>query len=267
MNLLRPVQLKLARAETYARALADSIQNWTAANEFRARCELREGRLGFRLVLEDFDEAPPLDEWGLTTGDCVHNLRSALDNLAFALSRLVQDPPPRPRNISFPIYAEQRAFVERGKPRLAQMPAQAADLIERLQPFQRDGSAEQGTPEQDALVLLQGLNNADKHQVPLVTLIAPQTIGHAVELEFLNDEDAEANVPPDQTVWGGPLSSGVVLLEQRTTRPIAKVRGSFDSRAIVAIETDRGPLPAGATVRDLGYYTSLVVTQFRELFV
>ena len=61
MNFLRPVQLKLARAEAHARGLADSIQSWTTSNELRAHCELREERLGFRLVLEEFDEAPPLE--------------------------------------------------------------------------------------------------------------------------------------------------------------------------------------------------------------
>jgi hypothetical protein len=99
-----------------------------------------------------------------------------------------------------------------------------------------------------------------------VTLIAPETVGHSCEVEFLSEEDAEANVPPDQTVWAGPLSTGVGLVEHRTTRPIAKVRGKFDGQAIVAIETEHGPLPASATVRDLGYYTALVAAQFREFF-
>lgn len=62
------------------------------------------------------------------------------------------------------------------------------------------------------------------------------------------------------------MSTGVVLLEHRTTRPIAKVKGQFDGQAIVAIETERGPLPVGATVRDIGYYTALVVAQFRAFF-
>lgn len=185
MSFLRPVELKLARAEVHAKALADSIQSWTATNQLSARCELREARLGFRLVLQEFADVPPLEEWGLMTGDCVHNFQSALDNLAFALSRLVQDPPSRPREIAFPIFKDEQSFVQNGRRCLAQMRPDAADLIGKLQPFRRDGSPEQGAPEHDALVLLQQLNIDDKHRIPLVTLVAPKTIGHMCQVEFL----------------------------------------------------------------------------------
>ena len=87
-DLIRSVDLKLARADSQVGALADQISAWTSGNPISARCELREGRLGYRLILEHFVETAPLNDWGLLVGECGYNLRSALDNLAFALARL-----------------------------------------------------------------------------------------------------------------------------------------------------------------------------------
>ena len=172
-DLIRSVDLKLARADSQVRMLADQISGWTSRNPIRARVEYGEKRLGFRLIQEQFTEDAPLDDWGLLIGECVHNLRSALDNLAFALSRLRRDPPRNPGAIAFPIYCDKRQFKEHGIRKLNQMPDAAKTLIERLQPFQRNRSDVEGTPETDALVLLQWLNNADKHRVPALVFIAP----------------------------------------------------------------------------------------------
>ena len=146
------------------------------------------------------------------------------------------------------------------------MPVEAASLIERLQPFQRNRADVEGTPETDALVLLQWLNNTDKHRVPSVILIAPTEMTHSWEVQFSSDEDAKANEPPDTTVWFDALQPGVVLLEYRTNRPIAKVKGGFHGQAIVALQTihKRPSLPQ--TLGKLGYYTALIVAQFRDFF-
>ncbi len=265
-ELKRSVELKLSRAGQQAQALSASISSWGTQNPINADCTLLENRLGFRLILKEFQTPPPLDEWSLWLGECVHNLRSALDNLAFALARLRQDPPQRPNQIAFPIYEDRSKFQDRGCQNIDQLPRAAADLIEKLQPFQRDGSPTLGTPDRDALVLLQALNNTDKHRVPTLVLIAPSEITHEVGVTFYSDQDASVNVPPDTTVWAGPLSPGVVLLEWRTTKPIASVTGGVTAKAIVAIQRNEISLPVGTTLRALHGYTMLVVSQFNQFF-
>jgi hypothetical protein len=264
-DLIRSVDLKLARADFQVRTICDQISAWTSKNLISARCELREERLGFRLILEDFVEPPPLDDWGLFMGECVHNLRSALDNLAFALSRLRCDPPVKPRAIAFPIFNDKSQFEKRGRAKLGQMSTRAAKHIELLQPFQRDGSAAVGRPEDDALVLLQQLNNDDKHQVPTVVLLAPKETAHSFVVKFRSHADAKANEPPDATVWFDPLEPGVVLLDYRTNRPIERVHTAFLGKAIVAIQTAHRPA-VDITLRNLSKYTALVVEQFRRFF-
>jgi hypothetical protein len=267
-EFLRSVDLKLVRADYQVRAIADQISAWCCKNPITARCELRDKRLGFRLILEEFIETAPLDYWGLLVGECIHNLRSALDNLAFALARLQRDPPRDAAAIHFPIYQDRSAFGQSNRVgrSLDQMQPEAASLIEQFQPFQCDRPQVEGPPETDALVLLQWLNNADKHRVPSVVLVAPTEMNHSCAAQFYSDEDAQANVPPDVREWCDALKPGVVLLEQRTNRPIASVVGSFYVEAVVAIQTLDKPAHVVETLSKLSYYTALVVDRFREFF-
>ena len=199
-------------------------------------------------------------------GECIHNLRSALDNLAYALARLKTDPPTRPWTIYFPIFGEQGRFNNNGRASIAQLPPAAADAIERLQPFQRTGARQDGTPEQDLLLLLQALSNSDKHRVPSIVLIAPKKIDHLHAVEFRSEEEASLNVPPDVTAYGGPLSPGVVMAEMRTKHPIASVAARVEIAAVVALETEKGPENLGFILPALVTYTGMVVDQLRGFF-
>lgn len=265
-DLFRSVDLKLARADKQAKSPESCIGVWTSENSMRTKCILRDGRLGFRLVFEGFATPPAVDDWGLLLGECIHNLRSSLDNLAFALARLRRDPPERPNRIAFPIFENGQEFQANGLRTLDQLPGNAAELIERIQPFQRDGSSGIGTPDLDALLHLHQLNNADKHRVPPIALVAPTDIAHSIKVEFESDEDAAANVPPDTTVGVDPLKAGVLLLEYRTTRPVASVNGNFAGSAVVAVQTSTGFAPLGPHLLGINHYTRLVVDQFRHFF-
>ena len=265
-DFVRSVDLKLARARMQAKTLANSVSIWASENPIGGRCELRELRLGCRLIVEDLKKPSMVDEWGLLLGECIHNLRSSLDNLAFALARLRRAPPERPSKIAFPIFETRAEFERRGRANIDQLPDQAVALIELIQPFQRNGSIERDSPDLDALVHLQRLNNTDKHRIPTVVLIAPTNVAHSVQVEFSSEEDAVANTPPDTTLWAGPLEPGVVLLDYRTNRPIVSVKGRFDGQAVVAIQTPKGFEQVDTYVPGIAYYTGLVVEQFRPFF-
>ena len=264
--LVRSVDLKLARAQSQTKTLIDSISTWVSENPIGARCELQESRLGYRLTVEKFANPPVIDDWGLLFGECIHNLRSSLDNLAFALARTRRDPPEKPSRIAFPIFETRAEFEKRGRSNIDQLPEKAAALIELIQPFQRDGSAEHGSPDGDALIHLQRLNNVDKHRIPPIVLIAPTNTSHSFQVEFHSNEDAAANTPPDTTVWAGPIEPGVVLLDYKTTRPIASVKGRFEGHAIVAIHTSKGFERVDDYIQSITHYTGLVVDQFRCFF-
>src|ERR1700687_4171461 len=150
---LASVLLKIGRAREHASELTSSIRAWLERQPARGRAEFLPDRMGYRLVLEDFTVRPECSKWGLLIGDCVHNLRSSLDNLCFALARLKRDPPERPHRIQFPVFADAERF--RHDPRVAdtlsQLPAEVAGHIELWQPFRR---VDQFAIKADALNLL-----------------------------------------------------------------------------------------------------------------
>lgn len=133
--MLTSIDLKLKRADQHIQRLAKEIPEWSAKNPVKCNCVLNEGRLGFKLILDKFDEPSSLGDWALSAGECIHNLRSSLDNLAFALARIKQDPPPKPRAIKFPIYQEESQFNGQAKSTLDQLSTQASDLIKKYNHF------------------------------------------------------------------------------------------------------------------------------------
>jgi hypothetical protein len=189
-----------------------------------------------------------------------------LDNLAYALARLKQDPPENPKSIAFPIFCDQAEFNRKGRRSISQLPEAAASLIERLQPFQRNLPGGIGKAEEDLLLVLQLLNNLDKHQVPAIALLAPQEINFQASTEFQSEADAAENVPPNTEVWGGPLSPGVVLLEYKTTRPLAS--GSLDVKgsAIVKLVGLQDPVPLIPLAIGLHMYVDKVAQMFSNFF-
>jgi hypothetical protein len=97
----------------------------------------------------------------LLIGDCVHNLRQALDHLAYALAISVHqaDPPPNQHCTEWPIRNTPIA-LERGIANYVgakkRMPAGMYAAIDGLQPY-KGGNRE-------LLTLLHALDNRDKHR-------------------------------------------------------------------------------------------------------
>jgi hypothetical protein len=73
-------QLKIDRAKEHFAALDTEIRAWVGTNPMAIVKEKdAEGRR--HTVLAEIINPPPLNRWSLIAGDCVHNLRSALDSL------------------------------------------------------------------------------------------------------------------------------------------------------------------------------------------
>jgi hypothetical protein len=103
-------------------------------------------------------EPPPL-RWGVMLGECVHNLRSALDHLICQLTLL--DGGTINRRTQFPIVVESEerfeAVADKQIPGLSRM---HRAMVKRAQPY-RAGDRAWKHP----LAVLAGLSNADKHRL------------------------------------------------------------------------------------------------------
>ena len=192
------IHVKLARAEELWNELGASLAQFLEGAPYRSEgafdAETSEWVVRFRL-----DEEPPL-RWGILIGDVVHNLRSALDHLAWQLV-LVNGCEPT-RRTQFPIYCDEARFSGRGQAQIAGMADEDKATIEELQPFRQRSERER--PHE--LMVLQYLSNVDKHRVVHTTLV--QTAGSQFRIFGLEDISGIGQLAPQF----GALSDGAELV-------------------------------------------------------
>jgi hypothetical protein len=150
--------LKLRRAELHADALRIAILEYRQSGSFyveqKENAKLRTLDLTLRV-----NAPPPLEEWSLIFGDCIHNLRSALDHLAWQL-----DPKPD-RETEFPIFLEP---PHRWPPScVARMKSGAQTIIDGVQPHWETMHSRE--PQIHPLAAIHGLDIDDKHKIVIRT--------------------------------------------------------------------------------------------------
>jgi hypothetical protein len=128
-------------------------------------------------VFKSLGPAPPI-KWGILVGEFAHNLRSALDNLLWALIEHRGGTPTK--STQFPIYDDEASWDSK-KARKARAGVTTSDeiLLKEIQPFYmapRLGMV----PEWMALYHLRELNNSDKHRfvrgVYMITAPGPDAL-------------------------------------------------------------------------------------------
>jgi hypothetical protein len=144
---------------------------------WRARQEYDSNLGCLRFFVAEVEPMPP--RWGLLLADALHNVRCALDHIAWHLVAIGSSPPTRAadqRRVGFPIYDNPSGFANGVRTRIPGVsPAQEA-IVERHQPYQQGKGA--GT---HSLALLQELNNTDK-QRELRTLVAARGGNFRIDL-------------------------------------------------------------------------------------
>ena len=102
-------------------------------------------------------------------GDVLHNLRSALDHLAWHLvtSRSIE-PKATPSHIYFPIFETAQKYHANKMRKIQGMTKEAIQIIDAIEPYYKsdDGQIGQGTP----LWCLHTLNIQDKHKLLILQL-------------------------------------------------------------------------------------------------
>ncbi len=118
---------------------------------------------------------------GLMVGDCLHNFRATINNLAYTIA--TENNPAgltseERRAVSFPIADQRSDFRDaRSKGVIAKLPARAQARIQGMQPYKR-GKEAQGHP----LSVLKKLTDMDKHRtIPVVAWsVTPFAIDPAI---------------------------------------------------------------------------------------
>jgi hypothetical protein len=161
--------LKLARASYHLDSFEAKVREWRDEHTHRYESHF-DRESGKQFVYIRFPEPLPA-EFRLIIGDCLHNLRSALDNLAYELAVRHHGSSPLPgrfdRRSEFPIFGDREWTARERRNKIGCIHPRAQAIIKRLQPYNRGDKFAS-----DPLWKLHELSNMDKHRVPPITQMA-----------------------------------------------------------------------------------------------
>lgn len=220
VNFTTRGELKLARAVHLANELRGRIDEWSAAETLIARPhQVDERTVELRLILR---REPPIEEWGLILGDCLHNLRSMLDNVAWALATLDGAVPAQPTQVTFPVTDTETEW----RKRIASLESIPPDLLDRVRHTQPWVS---GVSRADSrLGILHSLDITDKHR----QLISSSVRFKRILMGALDFGDApllageEASLTYEMRNTPAELEDDAVIMTIRSSaRPLALASG------------------------------------------
>lgn len=166
---LTGAKLKIKRAKKHFKELETEINNFFANEPFKiVKQEARNGDLLYRVIISD--QIPV--EWSSIIGDIIHNLRSALDYLAWQL--VLQNGGTPGKNTYFPIGSSPKKYNNTVRGSLKGASKDAMELVKSLQPYPGGN---------DLLVQIHALDIHDKHRLNLIVGSAHRHILFTPKLE------------------------------------------------------------------------------------
>jgi hypothetical protein len=166
-----PWRLKQRQADTHLRRFADECAKYVrdANVGFAYETDPAAGTVTVRLQAD----AEPPSSLGATIGDVLHNLRSALDAVAWdACKRAGVLTPKQEKRVYFPLDTDPAKWTETAADKLPNLTASHVEVFEQLQPWYWDEQARKhgvevvSTAERHALARLNRLAKDDRHRVP-----------------------------------------------------------------------------------------------------
>lgn len=162
-------ELRLDRAFHHLQSLKAEVARWKEKRPYRVVNEGDADSVYKFVKVRVLEDPPPV--LGSIVGDCVHNLRSALDNLVYGLAESRNGgplPPEIENRPEFPVFRDRAKFLSKGKNRIRDIAPVAQTIIQGLQPYRR-GRVYWNDP----LWQLHELSNRDKHRLPFMMLLLP----------------------------------------------------------------------------------------------
>lgn len=244
---LTSCRLKIERADENIRNLRSEVAAFLESKQNDVVSEI-DPKTGHGLV-KFAGDLSAVRRFAVLSGEIVYHLRSSLDHLVW---RLITDPALRSIHSGFPIYSSDPrqatvpAPMRRYSRRIKGVSSTAAVIIERIQPY--NGT----TPANDPLVILNTLNNSDKHHELVLTFAR----AGVERLIFLDPDGVTRTLNVNEGMamrWLGELKHGAELI--RTIPVIGKMdmhpEIAFDiAFARVGLQKDQPVIPTLTRLRD-----------------
>lgn len=220
-------------------------------------CALGTKHEGNKLTIFVKNVTPYPREFSFLLGDAAHNIRSALDNLTFAIAKPSTE---RERNrIDFPIYDNLKAFKEFAPKKLPGVTKEVFLAFEALQPYH--AKTVLGA---EYLSALQCLNNWDKHKEIAICCINSKGVGFSPKIQG-------AHKILDTEIQNGLLTEGKVIAVMTLTSEESFSDINLNAHLSLAPVFDaqmpeklRGHLPLEVLHKAMWYTDRTVVPHLRK---
>ena len=247
---------RISRADEHLASLNQAMDEWVDHLTSQTSSEANPDRTEFK-IFAGLSTVPDVVRWALLIGDCVHNLRSALDHAVYECSG-----PTPPFNCEFPIFLDRTALDRPERDKGSYLfkirgitNENVRSIIEAAQPFSRgDG------PEHPLWVLHQ-LDIQDKHR--LLTPVASVPLNAETEGTVSWPDEGEHQVEMSAPIWI-PFSDRMEVLTVRTIQPAEKVQVGATFTYSINLLVEDTPRSVQKTLLGLSTYTQGVVEAIRD---
>ena len=199
------------------------------------------------------------DRWNVIIGEILHDLRSALDYLAWGAAN-------RPwRKTQFPIFTTETQWAESAGPMIRTIPDKYLTVMKEAQPYQNLTLGKD--PAEHFLAILSYLSNRDKHRLLHTTLF---TLDEAAP-SFAAARDISAI--HSVTINFGAIEPGAIFVELDITtdgpEPEMNMQGQATLDVAFCDTSARGKIVNGESVgrvlEAIGRYVNKVVRRFETI--
>lgn len=262
-SFLRPIDIKLNRAKDQIDEIFSMIKKSVEQNRLKFSCIEFENKQGYYLFVGDYSSDDFLDELSVKVGEYIHNLRSILDNLVFALARVHNDPPINPKKLSFPIYDNKDVFNRKTSDISKQIPFKAWETILSVQPFMFN-NLNGFKSNSYVLSIITYLNNADKHRAPASFISVFDELSIEGKIYFDKEDyiDINENLKFKNQIAVIP---GLKFFEFRTEDTIYDIDLKFKLSYNIAVEIEDEILHIDY-LKNLFKSTKILIKHFRQYF-
>lgn len=252
---------RVARAEEHLGTLDEAMDGWGKEHRATLAGDKKSDGTEYSFYV-DFDPLPDLVRWALLIGDCVHNLRAALDHMVFECSG-----PAPPGGCEFPVFLSKRYFDlpendRRGhlyKVRGVKHDVVRA-LIERAQPWK-----DLERPERHPLWVLHQLDIQDKHRLLTPVAVVPRDTNLGIHIDYFDAGDhplVEVSGPE----WV-PFKNHAEVVTLHVGEPVKRVKMDLTFTFGVGLLVGESSHPALTTLRKASKYTRGLIEEVRDALI
>jgi hypothetical protein len=253
---LGSVHAKLGRAEIHANTLKDSIRRWLDRSPYRLERQRSADGSRHSWTLR-VDVAPDFEAWSLIAADAIHNARSALDHLVYAIAAIQSPVWPLDeralKRLSFVIANDDQQWRADSGRKIT--PWIHADVVAAIRDVQCDRRQHAELP--PLLRTLRDFDDFDKHRVLSLALSKPSESN----VEFVTKPVGNPLVAciPHQ----GPFEDGTELMVVAFNIPQPDIQVKFGTTIAVTISHAAGPHGHTATAAE--GFVDLMIEEVREV--